>query len=262
MNLQKCFLTKNECYQKGKIIIPKGIMVHSTGANNPNLKRYVQPNDGRLGVNNNGNHWNQFRPAGSQVCVHAFIGKLENGEIATYQTLPWNIRGWHCGGNGNNTHIGFEICEDGLNDANYFAKVYKEAVEFTAYLCKMYNLNPMQDGVVICHSEGAKMGIASNHADVMHWFPKFEKNMDTFRADVKKQMEGEDDMTKQEVIEIIKEQDEKPYNKIEDVPDWGKSTVEKLVKKNLLQGENGGLNLSNEMLRILVINDRAGIYGE
>jgi N-acetylmuramoyl-L-alanine amidase len=37
----------------------------------------------------------------------------------------------------------------------------------------------------ICHSEGAKLGIASNHGDVMHWFPKFGKNMDTFRAEVK-----------------------------------------------------------------------------
>ena len=36
----------------------KGIMVHSTGVNNPYLKRYVQPNDGKLGKNQNGNHWN------------------------------------------------------------------------------------------------------------------------------------------------------------------------------------------------------------
>ena len=48
----------------------------------------------------------------------------------------------------------------------------------------------MADGVVICHSEGAARGIASNHSDVMHWFPKFGKSMDTFRADVKAAMEG------------------------------------------------------------------------
>jgi cell division septation protein DedD len=40
--------------------------------------------------------------------------------------------------------------------------------------------------VVICHSEGYKRGIASNHGDVMHWFPKHGKSMDTFRADVAK----------------------------------------------------------------------------
>ena len=42
-----------------------------------------------------------------------------------------------------------------------------------------------QDKVCICHSEGYKRGIASNHGDVMHWFPKHGKSMDTFRADVK-----------------------------------------------------------------------------
>ena len=95
-------------------------MVHSTGANNPNLKRYVGPDDGFLGKNLLGNHWNQPRPSGKKVCVHAFIGKLKDGSIATYQTLPWNMRGWHAGGKANDTHIGFEICEDGLKDAVYF----------------------------------------------------------------------------------------------------------------------------------------------
>jgi hypothetical protein len=53
-------------------------------------------------------------------------------------------------------------------------------------LCKQYKLDPLADGVVICHSEGYKRGIASNHGDVMHWFPKHGKSMDDFRADVKK----------------------------------------------------------------------------
>ncbi len=182
MNLNKLILTNNECYKAGKKIQVKGIMVHSTGANNPWLKRYVGPNDGKLGVNINGNHWNTARPGGGQVCVHAFIGKLADGSIATYQTLPWDHRGWHAGGTANNTHIGFEICEDGLNDKAYFDAVYKEAVELCAYLCKAYGLTEKD---IVCHSEGYKKGIASNHGDVLHWFPKHGKNMDTFRADVK-----------------------------------------------------------------------------
>ena len=201
MNLKQCFLTKNECYQRGKTMIPKGIMVHSTGANNPNLKRYVGPDDGFLGTNSAGNHWNRYRPDGRQVCVHAFIGKLKDGTIASYQTLPWNFVGWHSGkgvkGSANNMgYIGFEICEDGLTDGAYFAKVYKEAVELTAHLCKTYKLDPMKDGVVICHSEGHTRGIASNHGDVMHWFPKHGKNMNTFRNDVKAAMGGTSSETK------------------------------------------------------------------
>ena len=192
-------LTANDCYKAGRTITPKGVMVHSTGANNPLVARYVQPVEGQsneaqlkaeIGGNRNANDWNN---PGLDVCTHAFVGKLADGGVGTVQTLPWNHRGWHAGtgtsgGSANNTHIAFEICEDDLTDEGYFRKVYQEAVELTAMLCKTYNLNPLADGVVICHSEGYQRGVASNHADVMHWFPKFGKSMDTFRADVSKAM--------------------------------------------------------------------------
>ncbi|MBE0451728.1 MAG: N-acetylmuramoyl-L-alanine amidase [Clostridia bacterium] len=183
MNLRKLILTENACYKANRKIIPKGIMVHSTGANNPNLRRYVGPDDGLLGVNQYNNHWNQDRPSGRQVCVHAFIGKLKDGTIAPYQTLPWDHRGWHAGGAANNTHISFEICEDGLTDASYFSAVYKEATELCAYLCKLYNLTEKD---IVGHYEGHQRGIASNHADPRHWFSRHGKSMDTFRSDVKK----------------------------------------------------------------------------
>ena len=192
MNLHKLFLTENACYKAGRTITVKGIMVHSTGANNPSLKRYVGPNDGLLGENKYNNHWNTDRPGGRQVCVHAFIGRLADGSIATYQTLPWNHRGWHAGGSANNTHIGFEICEDGLTDSTYFSKVYREAVELCAMLCKEYGLTEQN---IICHSEGYKQGVASNHGDVMHWFPKHGKSMDTFRSDVKALLDGKEETT-------------------------------------------------------------------
>ena len=48
---------------------------------------------------------------------------------------------------------------------------------------------------IICHSEGYKKGIASNHGDVMHWFPRHGKSMDTFRADVKALLSTEDKKT-------------------------------------------------------------------
>lgn len=182
MNLNKLIFTENACYKASKKITVKGIMVHSTGANNPWLKRYVGPDDGKLGKNQYNNHWNTYHPGGREVCVHGFIGKLADGTVATYQCLPWDHRGWHAGGSANNTHIGFEICEDDLTDGAYFAKVYKEAVELCAYLCKQYGLTEKN---IICHSEGYKQGVASNHGDVMHWFPKHGKSMDTFRAEVK-----------------------------------------------------------------------------
>lgn len=182
MNLHKLIFTENACYKADRKITVTGIMVHSTGANNPWLKRYVGPDDGLLGKNQYNNHWNTYHPGGREVCVHGFIGKLADGSVATYQVLPWDHRGWHAGGSANNTHISFEICEDGLADGTYFKKVYQEAVELCAYLCKLYGLTEKD---IICHSEGYKRGIASNHGDVMHWFPKHGKSMDTFRAAVK-----------------------------------------------------------------------------
>ena len=268
MNLHKLFLTNNNCYKSGRKITPKGIMVHSTGANNPWLKRYVGPDDGLLGVNKNGNHWNTPLPGGIQVCVHGFIGKLADGTIATYQTLPWDMRGWHAGGKANDTYIGFEICEDALSDGSYFAAVYKEAVELCVYLCKQFNLT---ENDIICHSEGYKKGIASNHGDVMHWFPKHGKSMDTFRADVKKllntnQEDKEMEQIKKDIAQIKKDVSELKtptvFNYIDDnMPDWAKPTVTKLVTRGYLKGdENGKLNLDMNVLRILVINDRAGVY--
>lgn len=51
------------------------------------------------------------------------------------------------------------------------------------------------------------------------------------------------------------------YKTLEEIPDWGKPTVEKLMKLELLKGdENGNLDLSHDMLRIFVIEDRAGLY--
>ena len=51
------------------------------------------------------------------------------------------------------------------------------------------------------------------------------------------------------------------YKTLEDVPNWGKPTIEKLINKNALKGdENGNLNISNDLLRTLVIHDRLGLY--
>ena len=256
MNLQKLILTKNDCYKKNQWITPKGIMVHSTGANNPTLKRYVGPDDGLLGVNTNNNHWNM---GGVGACVHAFIGKLKDGTIATYQTLPWTMRGWHCAGSGNNNLISFEICEDGLNNRTYFNKVYKEAVELCAYLCKEFNLSPNS---IICHSEGYAKGVASNHSDVMHWFPKHNKNMNIFRKDVEKEIEKlskpkgvEETMTEQELKDfIIKTVSE--IGKDKECSAWAKNDVIDAMGKGITDGSNPQSYATREQVISMVMRSK------
>ena len=40
-----CMMTQSSCYKGTEKMTVKGILWHSTGANNPTLKRYVQPDD-------------------------------------------------------------------------------------------------------------------------------------------------------------------------------------------------------------------------
>lgn len=74
----------------------------------------------------------------------------------------------------------------------------------------------------------------------------------------------EPDMTEKEVRELLEEYLPQTlpaeYDTIEEVPDWGKATVRKLMDKKLLEGEGDGLGLTYDLLRVLVINDRAGLY--
>ena len=77
-----------------------------------------------------------------------------------------------------------------------------------------------------------------------------------------------DDMTEEKVKEIatqiandmIYKYSDKVYNKVEEVPEWGKATVKKLINKGLLKGNEKGFDLSYTLLRLLVVNDRAGLY--
>jgi hypothetical protein len=50
------------------------------------------------------------------------------------------------------------------------------------------------------------------------------------------------------------------FNTYDSVPDWAKPTVEKMIGRGLLNGNGNSLDLSLDMLRIFVVNDRAGLY--
>ena len=204
-----CMQTQNPCYKGTRKMDIKGILWHSTGANNPNLKRYVQPSDNakdkkewleKLGVNTNKNDQNHTK---DDIGLNAWIGKLIDGTVATIQTMPWDYRPWGCAsgskGSCNDGWIQFEICEDNLNDKKYFNKIYTEACELTAYLCKIYDIDPkgsvLKSGVkvptILCHADAHDLGFGSNHGDIYHWFLKYNKDMDDVRSDVYKLLNSE-----------------------------------------------------------------------
>ena len=186
MKITKKILTKNPCYKAGKTIKVKGLMLHSIGCPQPSAEKLITS-------------WNT---ASAEVCVHGFIDG-NTGEV--YQTLPWDRRGWHCGGTANGTHIGIEMCEpdcikyssgakftcsDKAKAKAIVERTYKSAVELFAHLCTEFALNPLSDGVILSHSEGYAKGLASNHADPEHLWKglNLPYTMDGFRKDIKAAM--------------------------------------------------------------------------
>lgn len=177
--------TANPCYKKNvKRAKTTHLILHSTGANNPTLKRYVTPDDGYLGNNPNGNGWNN---PSADTLVHAVIGKNKAGEVEAYQIAPWGMRVWGCGsgarGNGNDFTIQVEMCEDQTLGATYAKETYKVAVKLFAHLCKSYGIDPAN---IWSHNEAHAKGYASGHVDPEHWWKAVGAGltMDGFRKDV------------------------------------------------------------------------------
>ena len=191
MEIIQCYQTKNPCYRKGTPMKPVGIVVHSTGANNPHLCRYVDCPE-RLGVNRYGNHWN--RPEAATL-VHGAIGLDKEGFVTVVNTLPYTMAAWGVGKGSRGSynydptgHVQFEMCEDDLTDPSYFDQVMGTAVAYCARLCREYGLAAES---VVSHKEAHAQGYASNHGDPENWMGRFGMTMEDFRARVRAKLKGE-----------------------------------------------------------------------
>lgn len=191
MEIIQCYQTKNPCYRKGTPMKPVGIVVHSTGANNPHLCRYVDCPE-RLGVNRYGNHWN--RPEAATL-VHGAIGLDKEGFVTVVNTLPYTMAAWGVGRGSRGSynydptgHIQFEMCEDDLTDPSYFDQVMGTAVAYCAQLCREYGLAAES---IVSHKEAHAQGYASNHGDPENWMGRFGMTMEDFRARVRAKLKGE-----------------------------------------------------------------------
>ena len=194
MELIESFITNNPCYQANlrradsRYAIfqtrgPLGLMLHSVGCAQPRAEVFRKKWD---------------NAAYDRASVHAVID-ANSGTV--FQTLPWNFRAWHCGGSGNDTHVGVELCESAAirydTGANFTvldrktaladcARTYQAAVELFAFLCGKYGLDPKS--AICSHREGGKRGIASGHVDPEHYWTGLggPYSMEGFRSDVAK----------------------------------------------------------------------------
>ena len=161
-------------------------------------------------------------------------------ESEIWQSVKDTDTAWHCGAKTykhpecrNSNSIGIEIC---MNDKNGNVRrgSIDTAAELTRYLMKRYGI--LLANVIRHHDVTGKDCPAPMVDDPALW--------DAF----KKSLIKEDD-------------DNMRYKYYDDMPDWAQPTVSKLVKKGYLKGEGSGvLNLTEDTLKVLVINDRAGLY--
>ena len=237
MEIIEAFAAKNKCYQAGAALVPRGLMLHSIGTPQPSAAALAR-------------YFDQYQPGGQSVCVHAFA----QADGTVYQTLPWEMRGWHCGGAANNTHIGIEMTEpsSGIAYAEAAAQImgtYRTAVALFAALCETYGLDPLADGVIIGHAEGHRRGVASNHADPEYLWQQYGMGytMDRFRAAVAEAMAG----TQKEETDMTR------YNTVAEMPAWAQAEAQRLVDRGALKGDaDGRLDLSLDMLRTMLVCQR------
>lgn len=194
-----------------------------------------------------------------EASAHYFVDP--NGVV---QSVKDSDTAWHCGRERGGSYyndcrnansIGIEMCSVIRNGVYVIPEdTMKRAAKLTRELMAKYHV-PISR---VCR-----------HYDVTHkecpepWV----RNPNQWENFKKMLTEKEvEDMTEQQTRKIaqeeIKKANAKVYDRVQDCPAWAQDTVQRLVNKGFLQGdENGKLGLTEDLMRVLVINDRAHLYG-
>ena len=178
-------------------------------------------------------HFNYFNGGNRGSSADIFVDDKEILQVNDYT----KFYSWHCGdGNGrngitNNNSIGIEMC---INSDGDYNKAFANTVEITKKI--MAQLNISLDRVVRHYDASGKNCPQTFNGGNWERWKEFKSK--------------------------LTEETEMIYNFIdENLPEWARPTIQKLVDKGLLKGnENGELGLNDTMLKIFVVNDRAGLY--
>ena len=201
-------------------------------------------------------HFNYFNGGNRNSSADFFVDDTQIIQVNDYNKYYT----WQCGdGKGkygitNQNSIGIEICVNSDGDYN---KAFKNAVELTKWLMKELNI-PL-DRVVRHYDASRKSCPASMSGN--NW---------ALWHDFKKQLTESEDLTMTQYEELKKEIDALKkenkelrsiigdvYKTIDDVPEWYKPTIEKLIDSGAIKGTgNNNLNLPEIIVRTLVIENR------
>jgi N-acetylmuramoyl-L-alanine amidase CwlA len=243
MNIIKKQIAYNRSKRSSAI---KYIVIHDTGNKSKGA--------------NASSHFNYFNGGERSASADFFVDSTQIMQVNDYRKYYT----YQCGdGKGkygitNSNSIGIEIC---VNSDGDYQKAYAKAVELTKYLMKELKIPITR---VVRHYDASRKNCPASMA-YNNWalWSEFKKLL----SESEKLSMAQYEELKKEIaalektIESLKKSAEKVYHYTAEVPDWGRPTIQKLLDKGIYKGKNeGDLNLPENLLRTLVINDRAGLY--
>lgn len=207
-------------------------------------------------------HFNYFNGGDRNSSADFFVDDTEVMQINDYKKYYT----WQCGdGKGkygitNSNSIGIEICVNSDGDYN---KAFKNAVELTKHLMKELNI-PI-DRVVRHYDASRKNCPASMSGDDWALWNEFKRqiaeNEGVLSVEQYKDLKKEIDALKAE-NKALKDIIGEVYKTIDEIPEWYKPTIKKLIDGGAIKGTGDNkLNLPEIMVRTLVIADRVNNGG-
>ena len=160
----------------------------------------------------------------------------------------------------NTNSISIELCDEVRNGKIDFSPATIEnAVELTKLLMKKYNVDINH---VIRHFDVNGKPCPKPFVDNAKWKEFTNKITESGDLTMSQYEELKTIIeTLAKTVETLKKSVEKVYHYTEEIPVWGKPTIQKLLDKGLYKGASeSDLNLPENLLRTLVVNDRAGLY--
>lgn len=202
---------------------------------------------GQASVESMGNWFSQ--PTAEASCNYG-IGY--DGRIGLF--IDEKDRSW-CTSNKSNDHraITIECASDMTHPYAINDKVYSSLIKLCADICQRNNIKELKwkdDKSLIGQPDKQNMTVHRWFANKACPGEYIYSRLGKIASEVNSILEPNSIPKNEEAIEVI-------YNTIEEVPEFAKDTINKLIDKGYLQGESEGLNLSHDMVRILVILDRA-----
>lgn len=233
-------------YRKGREFPINWICLHFTSGNGDTAQ-------------NNADYF--AREGGLNASAHYFV---DTERIV--QSVKDGDTAWHCGRERGGSYyndcrnansIGIEMCSIIRNGVYVIPEAtMKNAAKLTRELMAKYHIPVSR---VCRHYDVTRKNCPEPWIRNPQLWEKFKTML------TEKEVE---DMTEAQTRAIAKqeianaENAKKVYNTVDAVPAWGKETVQKLINKGFLQGDDQGkLALTTDLLRLLVINDRAHLYG-